>query len=114
MAAARRLGVAVAVAGADGQFERLAENGEKDRVLAGIVAHADGMIADFVVRAFAGTARAAMDVLRLAHLGGDDLAELQRRAAGRVLLEAMVPFQNLHVGVLVGQGLAGHLAELHR
>ena len=44
-------GVAVAVGGADGQLDRLAEHAEDDRVLAGIVADADGVVADLAVRA---------------------------------------------------------------
>ena len=37
----------------------------------------------------------------------------KRGAAGRVFLEAMMAFENLHVGVLVGQHFAGQLAEFH-
>ena len=96
-------GVAVAVGGADGQLDRLAQHAEDDRVLARIVADADGVIADFVVRAFAGPAFAAVAMRGLAHHAGDDLAELQGRAAGRVFLEAVMPFEDFHVGVAVLQ-----------
>ena len=56
----RAVGVAVAVGGSDGDFERFAEQAENDRVLARIVAGADGVIADFAVRPLAGPAFAAV------------------------------------------------------
>ena len=48
------MGVAVAARGADGQLDRLAQEAKADRVLAGVVAGADGVIADFAVRPRAG------------------------------------------------------------
>ena len=54
------MGVAVAVRGGDAELERFAEHAEDDRVLARVVAGADGVVADFVARPLAGAARAAV------------------------------------------------------
>ena len=84
---------------------------EDDRVLARVVAGADGVVTDLAVRAFAGPAFAAVAMRRLAHRVGDDLAELQGRAAGGVFLEAMVPLDDLDVDPrrMPGQRLGGDL-----
>ena len=92
------VGVAIAVGGADGHLHRFAQQAEDDRVLARIVADADGVVADFAVRPLAGPAFAAVAMRGLAHRAGDDLAELQGRAAGRIFLEAVVPLDDFHVG----------------
>ena len=92
------MGVAVAVGGADGQLDRFAQQAEDDRVLARVVADAQGVIADLAVRTLARAAPAAVAMFGLAHHAGDDLAELQGRAAGRVFLEAMMPLDDLDVG----------------
>ena len=70
-----------------------------------IVAGADGMIADFAGRPLAGPSLAAMLMDRLPHCAGDDLAELQGRAAGGIFLEAMVPLDDfdIHPLRIIGQ-----------
>ena len=47
-------GVAVAAAGADRKLDRFAQHAEDDRVLAGVVADAESMIADLAVRPLSG------------------------------------------------------------
>ena len=83
--------------GGDAELERFAEHAEDDRVLARVVAGADGVVADFVARPRAGAAGAAVRVLGDVHRVGDDLAELQRGAARRVFLEAVMAFDDLDV-----------------
>ena len=77
--------VAIAVGGFHGDFQRFAEQAEHDGVLAGIVARADGVVADLVVRPLAELPLPAMRLVGLAHHSGDDIAELQRGAARRHL-----------------------------
>ena len=93
----RALGVAIAIRGGDAELERFAEHAEKDRVLARVVAGADGVVADFVARPRAGPARAAVRVLGDVHRLGHDLAELERRAAGRIFFEAVMALDDLDV-----------------
>src|SRR5438477_2106016 len=80
----RAQGVAIAAAGLYRDFERLAEQAEDDRVLAGIVARANGVIADLVGGPLADLPFAAMAMNRLAHRCRDDLAKLERRATRSV------------------------------
>ena len=96
----RPAGVAVAAVPLVDQLQRLAERAEDDRVLADVVADADGVDADLVRRPLADQPLAAVDELRLPMHLLDDLGELQGRAAGRVLLEAVVPLDDLDVEAL--------------
>src|SRR5438046_8767570 len=68
--------VAVAGVGAVGQLQRLAERAEDDRVLADVVADADGVDADLMCRAFADESLAAVTQFGLAHGVLDDLGEV--------------------------------------
>ena len=96
----------------DGGFERFAEQAEDDRVLA----DSQRVIGDFVVRTLAGAAFAAVDVVRLTHLARDDLTELEGRAAGGVLLVAVVSLDDLdiHAARMIAQGLPRLGHQLHR
>ena len=91
---------AVAVQGAVRQLEALAHQAEDDRVLAGVVAGAEGVQADLAPRALADQAVAAVDepIRARADRLADDLGQPQRGAARGVLLEVMVPLDDLDVG----------------
>src|SRR5262249_28292860 len=90
-------GVAVAGVRPVRQLQRLAQRAENNRVLADVVADADGVDADLVGRPLADQPLAAVAQVGLAHRLLHDAGEVQRRAAGRVLLEAVVPLQDLDV-----------------
>ena len=70
-----------------------------DGVFARVVAGAHGVVADFVVRPLAGpTLRGRGGARVMSHRVGDDLAELQRRAAGGIFFEAVMPLDDLDIG----------------
>ena len=75
------------------EFDALAVVREDDGVVADDIAAADGVDADFVLRAFADDALTAMTKrffkLQFAHVG-KNFEQRRRRAARRVFLEAMV------------------------
>ena len=68
-------GIAIPIGGAHGQFDRLTEHPEDDRVFTRIVAHADRVIADLIVRPLADLAFAAMDLPRDSHRIGNEFPE---------------------------------------
>src|SRR4051812_2683459 len=74
----RAEGIAIPAAGFDGDFKGLAEQAENDRVLAGVVAGANGVITDLVDRSLADLALASVAMNGLTHRGGYNLAEFER------------------------------------
>ena len=110
------MGVAVAIAGGDAELERFAEHAEQDRVLARVVAGADGVVADFVSRPRAGATGAAVRCSVISIASADDLAELERGAARRVFFEAVMTLDDFDVdaGRQIAQRLGGDFGELHR
>ena len=85
-------------------------------MLARIVAGPHGVVADLVGGAGPGTALAAVGRLGLPHHALHDFAKLERRAAGRVFLVAVVHLENLHVGPAADtlQERSGPAHEVHR
>src|SRR6266496_949452 len=79
------------------QFHRLAERAEDDRVLADVVAGPDRVHADLASWPFANLALASMPDRKVSPDVLDDLCEVQRRAAGRILFEAMMPLDDLRI-----------------
>src|SRR5262249_3970011 len=82
--------IAVARAALVDQLHRLAQGAENDGVFADVVAGADGVNTDLLQRPLADKPLAPVSQFRLAHRFLNDPGELQGRAAGAVLLEAMV------------------------
>ena len=78
--------ITIAIRRLDRQLDRFPHHAKYDRVLTRIVASAQSMVADFGARPFAGATVAAVDVVLLTHLLGDQLAEAECRAAGSILL----------------------------
>ena len=93
------LGVAIAVARLNVDFQRFAEEAEDDGVFAGVVAGADGVVADLVFGALSRVTHAAVLLLGDAHFVGDDFAEFECRAAWGIFLEAVVTFDDFGVDV---------------
>ena len=91
-------GEAVAVQGSVGEFDGLAEEAEDDGMLARVVADPEGVDADLAPGPFAGLAAAGRDIFQGADRRIDGLGEPQRRPARGVLLESMVPLDDLDVG----------------
>ena len=85
-------------------------------MLADVVADSQRVIGDFVVRSLAGTAFAAVDVVRLTHLARDDLTKLESRATGGVLLVTVVSLDDLdiHAARMIPEGLPRLGHQLHR
>ena len=110
--AERPAGEVVAALRAVGQLQPLAEGGEGDGVLAHHVAAPDRVNADLHPRALAREPVATVDAAlrQIAAEGlGHDLRHPRRRAAGRVLLEAVMHLGDLHVVLLAEE--ARHVGE---
>ena len=82
----------------------------------GIVAGADGVVADLVGRTGTGTPFAAMRRTGLPHRPLHDLAKLERGAARRILLVPMMALDDLHVGTAPDppQQGTGPAHQIHR
>ena len=110
------VGEGLAAAGLVCEFHPLAIRGEDDRVIAHHVAAADGVDADLAAGAFADYAFAAVteDFLQLdlSHVA-EDFEQRGGRAAGRVLLQAVVHLDDFEVeaGAEDFGGLAGEPEE---
>ena len=85
-------------------------------MLARIVTGADGVVADLVGRPGTGAPLAAVGGLCLPHRVLHEAAELERRAARRILLVAVVAFDDLDVGPHAGavEECRGPRHEVHR
>jgi hypothetical protein len=77
------------------QLQRFAQRAEHDGVRDDVVAGAQRVDADLLQRTLAQQALAAVTQLGLAHHFLHDPREVQRRATGYMLLEAMMPLDNL-------------------
>lgn len=84
-------------------------------MLARVISGANGVIADFVVWAFAHDAVTAVDMLGDPHFIGDDLSEFQGGAAGAVFFVAMMPFDDLDIRAVgdIFEGSRGLFGEFH-
>ena len=80
------------------QLQALADQAEDDRVLAGVVAGPQGVQADLAPGSLADLAVPAVDEPVRADRPADDLGQPQRGAAGGILLEVVVPLDDLDVG----------------
>src|SRR5437773_432596 len=67
-------GITIATGGFDGDFQRLAQETKDDRVLAGVVARADGVVADLAGGSLASLSMPAMAMDGLPHRGSDELS----------------------------------------
>ena len=85
---------------ADGDLERFAHESEDDGVFTDIVADAKGVIANFVAGACSRATMSAVNVIRLPHFFGDNLAEAEGGATGGVFLEAMVAFDDFDIDAI--------------
>ena len=106
-------GVAVAAVALVHQFQSLAQRREDDRVLADVVAAANRVNADLVGRTLADDPLAAVDEVPALHFL-NDLREPHRGAAGRVLLEPVVPFHDLRVEALALERFRREVHELEQ
>jgi hypothetical protein len=73
------------------------------------------VVTDLIVRPLADSAFAAVDMLILAHLLGDDFTELQRCAAGGIFFIAMMPFNDFDIDTrrMISQCSSRVRNELH-
>src|SRR5262249_5773728 len=93
-------GVAIAGVGAVSQFHSLAQRAEDDGMFAGVVADTDRVHADFGSGPFADQAFTAMTQLVLTHGLLHRAGKLKGSAARRILLEAVMTLENLHIKAL--------------
>ncbi len=93
-------GVAVAGMSADGEVDGFAHETEDDGVFADVIPGANGVVSDFGRWSFAGSSFAAVGVLLLAHLFGDDASELEGGAAGGIFFEAVVSFDDFDIDAI--------------
>src|SRR5262245_54037904 len=106
------MGITVATRALVHELQSLAERAEEDRVFADIVAGADSLNADLVVWPFADVPFAAVPDVLLTHRRLDDAGEVDRGPARRVLLEAVVPLDDLNVEALTLERLGRVPSEL--
>src|SRR5207245_9369636 len=82
-------------------------------MLADVVSYPDRMHADLLRGSLADQSLAAMAQRRLAHRFLNEPGQMQGRAAGRILLEAVVPLEDLHVKASAAQRFRRLANELH-
>src|SRR5208337_457768 len=99
----------VAVEGTMAEFERFSHQAEDDSVLSGLITGSHGVDPDFITGALSNLTLAAVHESRDAGRLGRDLGQPQRRAAGCIFLQPMMPFHDLDIRRLPqGRGRLAH------
>jgi hypothetical protein len=110
------MGVTIPIAGRYPQLNRFPQHPEQNRMLARIIAGSNGVISDFILRTLPHHSFPSMPVKLLSHLLSNQLSEPQGSATGRVCLEPVVAFNDLHINTVrvFTQCSCGYLRQFHR
>jgi hypothetical protein len=100
---------------ADGEVDGFAHEAKDDGVFADIITGAYGVVADFAGGTFAGASFAAVDMILLTHLFGDDASELEGCSAGGIFFEAVVAFDDFDINSVgvIAEDAGGFADEFH-